>query len=103
MAQTYAQLQEQIAQLEAQSAQLQQEAATLRTLELKDVIEQAITTIAEYGITAAQLGFRPGSGAKEPTAQKIKYADGNGNTWGGRGKRPNWLRQSGQDIERFRV
>jgi DNA-binding protein H-NS len=107
LAQTYAQLQEQIAQLEEQSSTLQEEAATLRASELKGVIEQAIATIAEYGITVAQLGLRPNSSARERKAPlKAMYGDDKGNTWSGRGKRPNWLRNAlivGEALEQFRL
>ncbi|MBV8380898.1 MAG: H-NS histone family protein [Paucibacter sp.] len=36
----------------------------------------------------------------------VKYADGLGNTWGGMGKRPTWLRQAleaGRQLEEFLV
>jgi DNA-binding protein H-NS len=102
LAQTLAQLQEEIAQLEAQSEKLHEEAATVRAQELKTVVDEVIATIAEYDITAAQLGFKAIS-ATGKTTRKAMYADGKGNTWGGRGKRPNWLKQSGGDIDRFRI
>jgi DNA-binding protein H-NS len=107
LAHTYSQLQEQISQLEAQNAKLREEAAGARAHELKSVIDRAVATIAEYGITAAQLGFKANAGTKEPSAPlPATYSDGKGNTWGGRGKRPNWLRQAlrdGKEIAQFRL
>ena len=40
------------------------------------------------------------------TAKPPKYADGAGNTWGGMGKRPEWIRQAlaaGQALEDFLI
>lgn len=98
--------------LTAQIAELQAQADALRKQELADVIGKIKTAIEHYGLTAADLGLataarKPGrptktvtssgkaparknaAGKKQPAA--AKYADGQGNTWVGRGKRPAWF------------
>jgi DNA-binding protein H-NS len=117
MAQTYAQLQKQI-------AALQQKADAIRAREVDGVIDRIKVAIAHYELTPEQLfgGKAPTketvttstSKASQKTAKKgetkkvgrISYSDGTGNTWGGWGKRPNWLREAlaaGQRLEDFQV
>ena len=92
MAKTYAQIQDEI-------AALQKKAEELKQSEMNEVIERIRIAIQHYGITANQLfdgvSLR-GKGAS------IKYADGTGNIWSGRGPRPRWLREalaSGVSLE----
>lgn len=111
MAKSYEQIQKQIEALQA-------EAEKLRRKEIDDVIERIRSAIDHYGITAADLGFgvgakaakvgrkKPGRKAGVKAAATAAFADGNGNTWGGRGKRPDWLRNalaSGRTLEEFKV
>lgn len=116
MAKSYDQLLQQIAALQA-------EADRVRRKEVDEVIARIRDAIKHYGITAAELGFsgaakagkpgRPkGTGAKPGRPKKAgkpvaaQYRDANGNTWSGRGKRPNWLRDalaSGRTLEEFKV
>lgn len=106
MAQTYKQIQKQI-------EQLQRQAEALRSSEVKGVVDRIKVAIANYGLTAEQLGL----GTNKPAARSkkikkasgksgAKFSDGNGNAWSGRGPRPGWLREaltSGRSIEEFRV
>jgi DNA-binding protein H-NS len=104
MTHTYAQLQKQIASLETK-------AQKLKTAEVSGVIAKIKDAIAVYGLTATDLfGGRsvktakgkPGSGRRTG----VKYADANGNTWVGMGKRPQWLRDAlaaGKSLEGFLV
>jgi DNA-binding protein H-NS len=92
---TYRQLTEQLAKVQAQM-----EAA--REKEMAAVIAQIKAQIAEYGITAEELGFsskrtrRAKSGGLPP-----KYRNpSTGQTWSGRGRRPSWL---GKRPERFLI
>jgi DNA-binding protein H-NS len=77
--------------------------------------------IAVYDISAQELGLGTGwrqvagrASSKKKPARKSKttkqaaprsaYADGNGNTWGGRGPRPKWLKDAlagGARLEDF--
>ncbi|GAB3647264.1 H-NS family nucleoid-associated regulatory protein [Ramlibacter alkalitolerans] len=72
--------------------------------------------IAVYDITAAELGLRK-ERARRATGQQKRlgkqrktqgatpaYSDGRGNSWGGRGPRPKWLREAmsnGATLEEF--
>jgi DNA-binding protein H-NS len=106
MAQTYVQIQKQI-------EQLQREAESLRSSEVKGVVDRIKVAISHYGLTAADLGLARGAGnaaAKLKTATKssgnstAKYGDGSGAVWSGRGPRPRWLRDAlnaGRSIEDF--
>jgi DNA-binding protein H-NS len=102
MTQTYAQLQKQIASLEAQ-------ARKAKSAETDAVIGRMKEAIAVYGITAADLfGGKSAKAARSKGARPIgaKYADGDGNTWVGMGKRPQWLRDAlaaGKSLQDFAV
>lgn len=110
MAQTYSQIQRQI---EA----LQRQAERLKTSEVAAVVERIKVAISHYGLTAEQLGFGSGNASSAKSKPSLKkaagtskgaspaaYADDNGNTWGGRGPRPKWLRDAiagGKSLEEF--
>jgi DNA-binding protein H-NS len=108
MAQTYAQLQKEIAELEAKAAKLKQ-------AEVAEVIEKVKEAIAVYGLTAQDLfGSRAAAGkrgsvkakTKSKQSDAAKYADSGGNTWVGRGPRPQWLRDAlaaGKSLSDFEV
>ncbi len=126
MARTYEQLQRQIVALQAQ-------AEKLRRKELDEVIGRIREAIAFYGLTADDLGLssKPASkrragrtaatrrgtgkgaakrqraaGSAKAAAAAVLYRDENGNTWVGRGKRPQWLRDAlaaGRSLEDFKV
>ncbi len=93
-----------------QIERLQKEAASIQS----EVIDRVRKEIAKYGLTPEQLfgatqarGARAAKPAKKAAkARAAKYADSTGNTWGGMGKRPEWLRQAleaGKALEEFLV
>jgi len=94
-------------QIQQQIAELQEQAASLRAKEKSGAIAQVKEVIAAFDITAQELfgrAARAGRTAKTPKAGGAKYGDGQGNTWGGRGPRPQWLREqleSGRALEEF--
>ncbi|WP_076997839.1 Dam family site-specific DNA-(adenine-N6)-methyltransferase [Variovorax sp. KK3] len=107
LTQTYLQVQKQI-------QSLQRKAEKLRMHEMRGVIDRIKVAIAEYGITAQQLGFgstsKPALATQTPAisqgATKAKYANGRGQIWGGMGPRPAWLRaelEAGNSLEDFLV
>ena len=113
MTKTYAQLQKQI---EA----LSREAEQLKRKEVDGVIARIKEAIAAYGLTAGDLGLTgkrvpkvsPAKKAsKKPAARSngaavVRFRDGAGNTWVGRGPRPQWLRDAlagGKKLEDFAV
>lgn len=108
----------------SQIERLQKEAAAIQT----EVVARIRKDIEKYGLTAEQLfgGTSPAKrgGAKTAVAKPAqstkvakarkapktskppKYADGTGNTWGGMGKRPDWLRAAlaaGKSLEEFLI
>lgn len=99
-----------------QIAALQAKAEAIRQQEVGVVIAKIKDAIAHYGLTAADLGLagiapkaakpsspgrkagrKPGGGRassarKGKPMRAAKYTDGQGNTWSGVGKRPNWFK-----------
>lgn len=114
MKKTYAGVMQQIETLQA-------EAEKLRRQEVQGVIQRIREAIAAYGLSAADLGFggrgRRANAAAAPKARaprkgrkgraaKVKFRDEAGNTWGGRGPRPRWLREAlaaGKSLSDFAV
>jgi DNA-binding protein H-NS len=114
MTKTYVQIQKQI-------ETLQREADKLKRKEVDEVIAKIKEAIRVYGLTAADLALegrvvrrgpaakkrgRPATKAKTRGPATVKYRDENGNTWGGRGPRPQWLREAlgaGKSLQDFAV
>lgn len=104
-----------IAQIEAQVSRLQKQKDALRAQEVAGVIRRIRKAIDYYGLTAEELGFGPGARGKTAvgkTARKttrkvaVKYRDGAGNEWSGRGRRPGWFvaaLEAGRSIEGLEV
>lgn len=101
-------------QLEKQIETLQRQAEKLRAEEMSGVVSRIKTAIAHYGLTAADLGLggstkgKPGAKAKLGKGRPgvVKYSNGQGGTWTGRGPRPLWLREaiaSGKAADEFLV
>lgn len=111
-------------QIQRQIAQLQAQADRLRRAEVAGVVARIREAIDVYGLTAADLGFDASSPAPDaPDAPRVRrrraavnpfkakarearYRDTEGNTWGGVGKRPQWLRdklEAGHRLEEFRI
>ncbi len=88
---TYRQLKQQIAELEKKAAIAMKE-------EARKAIETIKRQIAEFGLSAADLGLEIArrAGAKTTKGKKLvltpKYREpGTGKTWNGHGKRPGWI------------
>ena len=119
MNKTYSQIQKQI-------ETLSREAEKLRHKEVEGVVSRIREAIDTYGLTAADLGFGNSGAARTPRAVRgkpaaakktrraagktasaqPKYRDESGNVWGGRGPRPQWLRNAltaGKDLKDFAV
>jgi len=109
-----------VSRIHAQIAKLQQQADALKQAAVKRVQRE----IELHGLTAEDLfgsGTSVGNGrranaiaptkpakakkaAGAKTAKAAKYGDSAGNSWGGMGKRPQWLRdalEQGASIEDF--
>ena len=118
MTKTYSQLVKQIEGLKV-------EAERARRKEIDGVISRIRTAITAYSLSAEDLGFSGVAGAKAkpaaPAAKRgrrrgkaaaakpvraVKFSNGAGGTWGGRGKRPQWLRDElnqGKSLNDFLV
>lgn len=115
MTKTYAQIVKQIETLKL-------EAEKLRRNEVDGVVKRIREAIEFYNLTAADLGLavkgasaagkaaKPAKGRKRKAAAKapkvVKYRNDSGGTWGGRGKRPQWLRDAlaaGKQLSDFAV
>ena len=116
MTKTYAQIVKQIETLKL-------EAERLRRGEVDGVIKRIRDAITFYNLSASDLGLnlkakagadkaampfkrrrRKGAAAKTPAP--VKFSNGLGGTWGGRGKRPTWLREAlaaGKQLSDFAV
>ena len=118
MTKSYAQVMKQIDGLKVQ-------AEKLRNSEVSGVVKRIRDAIAFYNLTAADLGLgakakatgvaskpaapakgkkRKGAATKAPKV--VKFRNDSGGTWGGIGKRPQWLRDainSGKQLSDFAV
>ena len=108
-------------ELKQKIEELQKEANAVKAKERQGVIDRMKEAIAVYEITAQELGLgaRGSSAGGRSTARKgapqvkaskksaepqAAYGDGKGNTWGGRGPRPKWLKDAlanGGSLEEF--
>jgi len=117
MTKTYAQIVKQIESLKL-------DAEKLRRKEMDGVIGRIREAITVYNLSAEDLGF--GSKVKKATGKaaaapakrskgkaaapkapaEVKFQNDSGGTWGGRGKRPQWLRDAlnaGKQLADFAV
>lgn len=87
------------AEIQAQIAELQKQAEQVRKTELAGAINQIKGIMAQYGITAADLGYSglgeskavSSKGSRKPVEAKYKHP-ATGETWSGRGIAPKWLK-----------
>ncbi|WP_429300091.1 H-NS family nucleoid-associated regulatory protein [Paraburkholderia sp. GAS199] len=95
----------QYADLKAQIAKLQAQAEEARRTEVDNVVADIRQKIAEYGLTAQDLGFAVAAKRGRPPKKAplpAKYQDPkSGNTWSGRGKPPKWI--VGKNRERYLI
>lgn len=119
MTKTYQSILKQIDSLKA-------EAELLRRQEVDGVVERIREAIAHYGLSAADLGLSGARSKAPPVAAKkrrngavkagkpagakgqraVKYRNDAGGSWGGIGKRPQWLRDAiaaGKSLQDFAV
>jgi DNA-binding protein H-NS len=103
-------------ELKAQAEQLLAQAEQMKAKETQDVIADIKSKIANYGLTAEDLGLsgrgnstgRPRQARKtQKSTSPVKYRGPNGETWGGgRGRKPQWVVDAlakGKNIEDFRA
>lgn len=100
-----------LSQIQSQIQKLQKEADAIRAT----VIARIRKEMAQHGLTAEDLFAEVRSTfidngrrtkGKVAATKAPKYADAAGNTWGGMGKRPGWIREAleaGRALEEFLV
>ncbi|MGC5802978.1 H-NS histone family protein [Ralstonia pseudosolanacearum] len=89
-------------ELLAQKAKLEEQLEGARIKELEAVIQQVRQIVAEYDLTAEDIGLtsKRGSVGKKKTVAP-KYRDPKtGATWTGRGRAPAWL---GKNRDKFLI
>ncbi|CAG9194400.1 DNA-binding protein H-NS [Paraburkholderia tropica] len=95
----------QYSELKAQIARLQEQADEARRTEISDVITMIREKIAEYGLSAQDLGFAVAARRGRPPKKAplpARYQDPKtGATWSGRGKPPKWI--AGKNRERYLI
>lgn len=93
---TYQEIQEQIATLTEQAKEQRQK-------EMAGAIQQIKSLMSEYDISVDDfVNAKKGQAKNKSKNGKVAFKDPeSGNTWSGRGRKPNWL--SGKDVEQFRV
>ncbi|WP_156862276.1 H-NS family nucleoid-associated regulatory protein [Casimicrobium huifangae] len=99
--------------IQQQIVDLQRQAAALWDSERSAAIRSIIELINTFDIKPAELGFGRAADGKSkrrnpPKRNKIpvKYQDGAGNAWTGRGLQPGWLKTAianGATLESFAV
>lgn len=89
-------------QLTAQLEKLHKEVALAREKEVAQAIADIKQKVAEYDLTAEELGFSSKSAVVRKSASIAKYRNPKtGETWSGRGRSPGWL--AGKNRERFLI
>jgi DNA-binding protein H-NS len=96
-------------ELLAQKAALEKQIAETQRQERADAIAKVKSLMAEYGLTPADIAGKPApaprgaDAASKKVAPKYRNPD-TGETWTGRGLKPNWLKTalaSGKSLSDF--
>jgi len=92
----------------AQKAALEQQIETVAREERANAVAKVKALMAEYGLSISDLGTRGSAKAAVRTSKvAAKFRNtATGDTWSGRGLRPNWLKAalaSGKKLEDFAV
>ena len=96
-------------ELLARKAEIEKQIDDAARNERAEAIAKVKALMAEHGLSVADLGGRGSARSARGTGSKVaaKYRDGaTGQTWSGRGLRPNWLKAalaSGRKLEDFAV
>jgi DNA-binding protein H-NS len=101
-----------VAELMAQKAEIEKKIADAQREERASAIARVRSLMAQYGLTVADLASRSASAPRAATGKAVskvaaKYRDAvTGNTWSGRGLKPNWLKAAldgGKTLADFAV
>ncbi len=103
-----------LSELLAQKAALEQQIAEVQRAERADAIAQVKALIAQFGLSAADIGIArplslgaPAAPSRAPRKLAAKYRNPEtGETWSGRGLKPKWLAaalKKGSKLQDFAV
>jgi DNA-binding protein H-NS len=93
----------------AQKAAIEKQIEEAARRERSDAIARVKSLMAEHGLTLADLSARSVAKPARKAAAKVpaKYRDAeSGNSWSGRGLRPNWLKAAlaaGRKLDEFAI
>lgn len=103
---TYEELMAKASYLISRAEELKQAAEKIRQEERRKIVQEVRDLMASYGVTVEEL---QSTGHKRQKKEKVvgvvRYRFGE-QTWGGLGKRPNWLKEQleqGRALEEFAV
>lgn len=100
---TYVKLQKQIEALQAEAAKILSDEKAGKIAEVKAIIQTYSLTPQEV---FGRSGNWKGKGSTPKANRSALFGDANGNTWGGRGPRPQWLRDAlnnGSNLDDFKL
>lgn len=101
-----------VAELMAQKAEIEKKIAEAQREERASAIAQVRALMAQHGLTVADLASRSALAPRAATGKAVskvaaKYRDpSTGNSWSGRGLKPNWLKAAlngGKTLADFAV
>ena len=101
-----------LSELLAQKAELDKQIEQLKTGARSDAIAQIKALMTDHGLSTADLAEKsPGRKSQSPSNKGATVAakyrnEATGDTWGGRGLQPRWLKaeiEAGRKIEDFAV
>ena len=85
----------------AQKAKLEEQLEAARVAEVAAVIQQVRQVVADYGLTAEDIGLSSKGKKRKGIVVAAKYmVPKTGATWSGRGRAPAWI---GKNRERFLI
>lgn len=88
-------------ELLAKKAQLELEIQEARRGEAAGALDDVRQQVQIYGFTPDDVFGKPSTKVTRAPSTQLFRNPANGNTWTGRGRRPDWLK--GKDIEQFRI
>lgn len=113
MARSLSKIKEQIAKLQKEADSIQssviariKKEIALHDLTVEHLFGSATATSSEKSRQPRAVAPKAPAAKKEATGKPTKFADDQGNTWGGMGKRPQWIREAleaGRTLEDFLV
>lgn len=102
---SYEELMAKAAFLISRAEELKQAAEKIRRQERLKIVKEVRDLMASYGVTVEEIQAASKGRQKEKAVGQVRYRFGE-HTWGGLGKRPNWLKEQleqGRTLEEFAV